>query len=63
MAREKAYPDLPITVRYLVKGKEKKKTYKNTNIDEVVDQLEKGKLWGVPKDAEIIRLGIGTKFM
>jgi hypothetical protein len=63
MARDKAYPTMPITVRYLSKGKAKKKTFKNTNIDEVVDQLQKGTLWGVPKDAEIIRLGVGTRFM
>lgn len=63
MARGKSYPEMPITVRYVSGKNVKKKTFKNTNIDEVVDQLENGTLKGVPKNAEIVRIGVGTKFM
>ena len=63
MARGKSYPELPVTVRYMSGLNVKKKTFKNTNIDEVVDKLIAGTLRGVPKNAEIVRLGIGTKFM
>lgn len=63
MARGKSYPELPVTVRYMSGLNVKKKTFKNTNIDEVVDKLITGTLKGVPKNAEIVRLGVGNKFV
>jgi hypothetical protein len=39
------------------------KTYKTKNVDEIIDALEEGKLPGVPKNAEILDIGIGKSFV
>lgn len=66
MAREKTYPNMPITVTFNPgprTKKIKKKTFKNRNIDEVIDGLEKGTLPGISLDAVIIHIGMGSCFM
>jgi hypothetical protein len=39
------------------------KVYKTRNVDEVIDDLEKDKLPGVPSKAEILHLSIGESFI
>ena len=51
MARDKSYPKHPITLTFHPgprTKKVKKKTFKNRNIDEVIEGLENGTLPGVP---------------
>jgi hypothetical protein len=50
MARDKAYPNHPVTLTFYPgprTKKVKKKTFKNRNIDEVIEGLENGTLPGV----------------
>ncbi|MDB4343507.1 hypothetical protein OAA15_00640 [bacterium] len=66
MAREKSYPEIPITVTFLPSPrarKIKKKTYKTKNIDEIIDGLENNTLPGIPAKAEIKHIGMGKCFM
>ena len=39
------------------------KVYKTRNVDEVINDLEKNKLPGVPSKAEILHLSIGESFI
>jgi hypothetical protein len=66
MAREKSYPTHPITITFLPSSrarKVKKKTFKNRNIDEVIEGLENGTLPGVSINAVIKHIGVGSCFM
>jgi hypothetical protein len=66
MARDKAYPNHPVTVTFkptIRSNKWKKKTFKNKNIDEVIEGLEEGTLVGIPLNAEIKHIGVGSIFM
>ena len=66
MAREKAYPDIPITITFLSSPrakKIKKKTYKTKNIDEIINGLENNTLPGIPAKAEIKHIGMGKYFI
>jgi len=66
MAREKSYPSHPITVTFLPTPRSKnvkKKTFKNKNIDEVIEGLEKGTLPGISSKAEIKHIGMGSRFL
>jgi thymidine phosphorylase len=46
-----------------VTKKVKKKTFKNRNIDEVIEGLENGTLPGVSINAVIKHIGVGSCFM
>jgi hypothetical protein len=66
MARDKSYPIHPITITFLPSSrarKVKKKTFKNRNIDEVIEGLENGTLPGVSINAVIKHIGVGSCFM
>lgn len=66
MARDKAYPNHPVTLTFYPgprTKKVKKKTFKNRNIDEVIEGLENGTLPGVPTNAVIEHIGVGSCFM
>ena len=63
MAREKAYPNSPVVMVFRTSNrsnaKVKMKVWKNKNIDQVQEE----KLAGVPKNAEILELAVGIKFI
>ena len=63
MAREKAYPNSPVVMVFRTSNrsnaKVKMKIWKNKNIDQVQEE----DLVGVPKNAEILELGIGEGFI
>jgi hypothetical protein len=63
MAREKAYPNSPVVMVFKTSNrsnaKVKMKVWKNKNIDQVQEE----KLAGVPKNAEILELAVGIKFI
>jgi len=66
MAREKAYPNHPVTLTFHPgprTKKVKKKTFKNRNIDEIIEGLENGTLPGVPANSVINHIGVGARFM
>jgi|TARA_R110002020_G_scaffold2135_1_gene9737 hypothetical protein len=64
MARDSSYI-YPTTVVFKSSNRKnakvKLKTYKTKNIDEVLEGLEKNILPGIPKDAEILELGVGRR--
>jgi len=64
MARDSSYI-YPTTVVFKSSNRKnakvKLKTYKTKNIDEVLEGLEKNILPGIPKDAEILELGVGKR--
>ena len=64
MARDSSYI-YPTTVVFKSSNRKnakvKLKTYKTKNIDEVLEGLEKNTLPGIPKDAEILELGVGKR--
>ena len=64
MARDNSYT-YPTTVVFKTSNRKnakvKLKTYKTKNIDEVLEGLEKNILPGIPKDAEILELGVGRR--
>jgi hypothetical protein len=62
MPREKSYMYPTVLVfktSNRSNAKTKMKVYKTRNVDEIINDLEKGKLPGVPKKAEVITLGLG----
>lgn len=63
MAREKAYPNSPVVMVFRtsdrLNAKVKMKIWKNKNIDQVQEE----KLAGVPQNAEILELAVGTRFI
>jgi len=66
MPREKSYVYPTVLVfktSNRSNAKTKMKVYKTRNIDEVIDDLEKDKLPGVPSRAEILHLAIGKNFI
>ena len=66
MAREKSYiypTVLVFKTSNRSNAKTKIKVYKTKNVDEVIDGLEKGKLPGVPKKAEVLELGLGENIV
>ena len=66
MAREKSYiypTVLVFKTSNRSNAKTKMKTYKTKNVDEIIDALEKGTLAGVPKNAEILDIGLGKSFI
>jgi hypothetical protein len=66
MARSKSYPEIPVVVTFLSSSKAKKpkkKIFRNKNIDEVIEGLEKGNLDGISALAEIQHIGIGSRFI
>ena len=66
MAREKSYIYTTVLVfktSNRSNAKTKMKTYKTKNVDEIIDALENGTLAGVPKNAEILDIGIGESFI
>ena len=66
MAREKSYiypTVLVFKTSNRSNAKTKMKTYKTKNVDEIIDALEEGKLPGIPKNAEILDIGIGRSFV
>ena len=66
MAREKSYVYPTVLVfktSNRSNAKIKMKIYKTRNVDEVIDDLESGKLPGVPAKAEILNLSIGESFI
>jgi hypothetical protein len=66
MPREKSYV-YPTVIVFKTSNrsnaKTKMKVYKTRNVDEVINDLEKGKLPGVPSKAEILHLSIGKSFI
>ena len=64
MARDSSYT-YPTTIVFKTSNsknaKVKIKTYKTKNIDEVLEGLDKNNLPGIPKNAEILELGVGRK--
>ena len=62
MPREKSYI-FPVSLVFKTSNrsnaKTKMKVYKTRNIDEIINDLERGKLSGVPPKAEIITIGLG----
>ena len=66
MPREKSYI-FPVSLVFKTSNRSNAKTkikvYKTRNIDEIIGDLEKGKLPGVPKKAEIITLGLGESIV
>lgn len=64
MARDSSYI-YPTTIVFKSSNRKnakvKLKTYKTKNIDEVLEGLEKNILPGIPKDAEILELGVGRR--
>ena len=64
MARDSSYI-YPTTIVFKSSNRKnakvKLKTYKTKNIDEVLEGLEKNTLPGIPKDAEILELGVGKR--
>tara|TARA_B100000927_G_C16410527_1_gene447128 strand:- start:169 stop:396 length:228 start_codon:yes stop_codon:yes gene_type:complete len=66
MAREKSYiypTVLVFKTSNRSNAKTKMKVYKTRNVDEVIDDLEKEQLPGVPKKAEILELALGENFI
>ena len=66
MAREKSYiypTVLVFKTSNRSNAKTKIKVYKTKNVDEVIDGLEKGKLPGVRKKAEVLELGLGENIV
>tara|TARA_Y100001980_G_C14521888_1_gene297222 strand:- start:214 stop:456 length:243 start_codon:yes stop_codon:yes gene_type:complete len=66
MPREKSYiypTVLVFKTSNRSNAKTKMKVYKTRNVDEVINDLEKGKLPGVPKKAEILELALGDSFI
>jgi hypothetical protein len=66
MPREKSYMYPTVLVfktSNRSNAKTKMKVYKTRNVDEIINDLEKGKLPGVPKKAEIITLGLGESMV
>ena len=66
MAREKSYiypTVLVFKTSNRSNAKTKMKIYKTRNVDEIIDALEKDKLPGIPKSAEILDIGIGESFI
>jgi hypothetical protein len=63
MAREKAYPQSSVVMVFKTSNRSnaklKIKTWKNKTIDQVLEE----DLIGVPKNAEIVELGLGEKFI
>lgn len=66
MPRQKSYI-FPVSLVFKTSkrsnAKTKIKVYKTRNIDEIINDLEKGKLPGVPPKAEIITLGLGESIV
>ena len=66
MPREKSYVYPTVLVfktSNRSNAKTKMKVYKTRNVDEVINDLEKGKLPGVPSRSEILHLSIGKSFI
>jgi hypothetical protein len=65
MARQKLYVDEPVTVVFKTSNRSnaqtKIKTFKNRNIDEVIDP--KIKLPGIPETAVFLEVGLGESFI
>ena len=65
MARSNSYT-YPTTIVFKTSNRKnakvKIKTYKTKNIDEVLEGLDKNTLPGIPKNAEILELGVGKVF-
>lgn len=63
MAREKAYPNMPVVMVFKTSNRSnakiKIKVWKNKTIDQILE----GDLVGVPQTAEILELGLGTRFI
>jgi hypothetical protein len=63
MAREKAYPQSPVVMVFKtsnrLNAKLKMKIWKNKTMDQVLEE----DLVGVPKNAEIVELGLGEAFI
>ena len=66
MPREKSYI-YPVSLVFKTSNrsnaKTKMKVYKTRNIDEIINDLEKSKLPGVPPKAEIITIGLGESMV
>jgi hypothetical protein len=66
MPREKSYV-FPVSLVFKTSNRSnakiKMKVYKTRNIDDIINDLEKGKLPGVPKKAEIIIFGLGESMV
>ena len=64
MARDSIYI-YPTTVVFKTSNRKnakiKIKTYKTKNIDEVLEGLDENSLPGIPENAEILELGVGTR--
>ena len=66
MPREKSYMYPTVLVfktSNRSNAKTKMKVYKTRNVDEIINDLEKGKLPGVPKKAEVITIGLGESMV
>ena len=63
MAREKAYLNSPVVMVFKTSNrsnaKVKMKVWKNKDID----QIQEEKLVGIPQNAEILELAVGTRFI
>jgi hypothetical protein len=63
MARETAYPKIPIVVTFKTSNrsnaKTKKKVIRNINIDQVLFE----DIPGIPKNAVIEHIGVGSNFI
>ena len=44
-------------------AKTKMKIFKTRSVDDIIEDLEKGKLPGVPPNAEILDIGLGKSFI
>lgn len=66
MAREKSTLNLPITVTFRPTARSKKikkKTMKNRTIDDVMEGIGNGSLPGIPEEADIMHVGVGSSFI
>ena len=66
MPRQKSYI-FPVSLVFKTSNRSNAKTkikvYKTRNVDEIIDDLEKGKLPGVPPKSEIITIGLGESMV
>ena len=66
MARDKSYlfpTVLVFKTSNRSNAKTKMKVYKTRNVDEIIEDLEKGKLPGVPPKAKILTIGLGESMI
>ena len=66
MPRQKSYI-FPVSLVFKTSNRSNAKTkikvYKTRNVDEIINDLEKGKLPGVPPKSEIITIGLGESMV